>query len=259
MRGIHGKHRTERCASTLRLVLVLVLTFAPGMARAVVEPGLQAQGWRELPNPKKAENTFRQGPEGAIEVISNDSVSTLYKPVDVDVSQRPVLTWRWRVDEPAPATDLSAKGQDDCSLAVYVGFPYKAGQASFFERLKRPLVESWVGEDAPGRVLRYVFCGRHEQGEVVDSPHLGSAGFVRVLRPADSPPGEWFTEQVDLAADYRQAFGEEPPNPTQIAIQADTDDTQSTSRALVADLAFVSREAAAAGERRSGSGSSATQ
>jgi hypothetical protein len=46
---------------------------------------------------------------------------------------------------------------------------------------------------------------------------------------------------VDLAADYRQAFGEEPPDPVQIAIQADTDNTQSTSRALVADLNFVPR------------------
>jgi hypothetical protein len=46
---------------------------------------------------------------------------------------------------------------------------------------------------------------------------------------------------VDLAADYRQAFGEEPPNPAQIAIQADTDNTQSTSRASVAGLTFVPR------------------
>ena len=122
-----------------------------------------------------------------------------------------------------------------------MGFPYDPGQASFLDRLKRPLVEAWAGEDAPGRVLRYVFCGRHQPGEVVESPYLGSAGLMRVLRPASSPAGKWFTEQVDLAADYRLAFGEEPPDPTQIAIQADTDNTQSASRALVADLAFAPR------------------
>lgn len=260
MRDIDREHRAERCAAALRLALVLLLALAPDTAQADVDPRLQAQGWREVPNPRKAENTFRDGPEGAIEVISNNSVSTLYRPVDVNVRERPVLTWRWRVDEAAPATDLSVKGQDDCSLAVYVGFPYKPGQASFFERLKRPLVESWVGEDAPGRVLRYVFCGRHQRGEVVDSPYLGSAGFLRVLRPTNSPTGKWFTEHVDLAADYRQAFGEEPPNPTQIAIQADTDNTQSTSRALVAGLAFVPRGAATAeGDPRPGSGASATR
>jgi hypothetical protein len=232
--------------------LALVLALAPASAQAVVAPELESKGWREVPNPNKKENEFRAGADGVIEVISNGSVSTLYTPVEVDLDERPVLRWRWRVDEPAPATDLSVKGQDDCSLAVYVGFPFQPEQASFFDRLKRPLVESWVGEDAPGRVLRYVFCGRHEQGEVVESPYLGSAGRIEVLRPADSATGEWFEERVDLAADYRNAFGEEPPDPTQVAIQADTDNTHSTSRAAIADLAFVARDGADQGGSPSG-------
>jgi hypothetical protein len=240
MRDFFGGCRVEARAS-LCLALVALLTLAPGMAQAVIGPELRAEGWRELSNPNKAENAYRAGPDGAIEVVSKNSVSTLYRPVDANIRERPMLTWRWRVEEPAPATDLSVKGQDDCSLAVYVGFPYEAGQASFFERLKRPLVESWAGESAPGRVLRYVFCGRQQRGEVVESPYLGSAGFVRILRPADSPTDRWFAEEVDLAADYRQAFGEEPPNPAQIAVQADTDNTRSASRAFVADLAFAPR------------------
>ena len=240
MRDLLGEWRAAR-AARLCLALILLAAFAPRVAEATASAELQAQGWREIANPSKAENAYRASPEGAIEVVSNNSVSTLYKPVDANLEERPMLTWRWRVEEPAPATDLSVKGEDDCSLAVYVGFPYDPDQASFLDRLKRPLVESWAGENAPGRVLRYVFCGRHQPGEVVESPHFGSAGLIRVLRPADSPTGQWFTEQVDLAADYRLAFGEEPPDPTQIAIQADTDDTKSASRALVADLAFAPR------------------
>jgi hypothetical protein len=227
------------------LAALLLPFLLPASAQAIVGPGLEAAGWRELPNPNKPENTFSAGPDGAVEVVSQDSVSTLFKPVEVDLDERPILTWRWRVDEAAPATDLSAKGEDDCSLAVYVGFPYDPGEASLFERLKRPLVESLAGEDAPGRVLRYVFCGAHPQGATVESPYLGDAGMIKVLRPADSPTGEWLEERVDLAADYREAFEEAPPDPTQLAIQADTDNTDSTSRAQVADLAFVSREAAA--------------
>jgi hypothetical protein len=225
----------------LCLAALLSPTLLSTDAAAVIGPGLEAAGWRELPNPNKAENTFSAGPDGAVEVVSRDSVSTLFKPVEVDLDERPILTWRWRVDEAAPATDLSAKGEDDCSLAVYVGFPYDPARASFFERMKRPLVESLAGEEAPGRVLRYVFCGAHEQGTTVESPYLGDAGAIKVLRPADSPTGEWLAERVDVAADYRAAFGKAPPDPTQLAIQADTDNTDSTSRAAVADLAFASR------------------
>ncbi len=242
MRGWDSNCRGRSYGVAGRLALALFLALAPGTARAVIDPELEAAGWRELPNPNKAENAYALvGPEGAIEVRSENSVSTLYRPVEVDIRERPILTWRWRVDEPAPATDLSVKGEDDCSLAVYVGFPYQAEDASLVESMKRSMVESVAGEDAPGRVLRYVFCGRHQRGEVVASPHLGEAGFMRVLRPADRPTGEWFAEQVDLASDYREAFGEEPPNPSQLAIQADTDDTGSASRALVTDLTFIGR------------------
>jgi hypothetical protein len=254
----------ERCKKLMldgwgaALVLVPLLMLAPEIARAVIAPELEKEGWREIPNPNKKENVFGLTPEGAIEVISNDSISTLYQPVEVDIDERPILAWRWRVDEPAPATDLSVKGRDDCSLSVYAGFPFDPDKASFFERMKRPLVESWVGDEAPGRVLRYVFCGSHERDEVVESPYLGSAGVIKVLRPADSPTGAWFEERVDLAADYRAAFGEEPADPTQLAIQADSDNTHSKSRAYIADLTFAPREAAAAAARN-GPGSGATR
>ncbi len=231
----------DRRRRRLGPAFLLLLLVAPRPGQTAADAELQAQGWREIANPDKAENVYRAGPEGVIEVVSQNSVSTLYLPVEADLDARPMLTWRWRVEAPAPATDLSIKGQDDCSLAVYVGFPYDPDDASFLDSLKRPLVEAWAGENAPGRVLRYVFCGRHQQGEVVASPYLGDAGFMRVLQPASSPAGQWFTEQVDLAADYRQAFGEAPPDPTRIAIQADTDAAQSASRAFVADLAFAPR------------------
>ena len=51
-----------------------------------------------------------------------------------------------------------------------------------------------------------------------------------------------FAERVDIAQDYRESFGEDAPDPTQIAISADTDDTGSTSRGFVAALAFLGRD-----------------
>jgi hypothetical protein len=256
MHDSSARDRARWRAGLLALVLLLIL--APGMAEAVVTSELKAEGWRELSIPDKAENHFGLGQDGAIEVVSKDSASTLYKPVDVDLTKRPILRWRWRVDQAPPATDLSAKGEDDCALAVYVGFPYHPGQASFFELLKRPLIEAWAGENVPGRVLRYVFCGRRPRGAMFESPYLGANDMVKILRPASSPTGEWFEEQVDIAADYRKAFGEQPENPTQIAIEADTDNTHAASRAEVADLAFVPRSALAEANR-DGSGPSDTR
>lgn len=229
--------------AALRLILIFA---APAAAETIpTGPDLEAAGWRELGVSGKPGNRFVGHPDGVIEVLSSSSVSRLYRPIEVDLGATPTLTWRWRVDEPVPPTDLTRKGEDDTAITLYIGFPWDPGRASFTERLTRPLVEAYAGEDAPGRVLAYVFGGAHERGEVVASPHLGSAGFMRVLRPAHSPTGEWFEERVDLVADYREAFGEDPPNPVQIAISADTDDTRSTSRGFVADLAFVGSDEAA--------------
>ena len=246
MRSPHVAHRTHRCVTGL-LAIAVLLTWATPVPAATVPmgPDLAAAGWRELGVSGKPGNRFVGHPDGAIEVVSSSSVSRLYRPVEVDLAATPVLRWRWRVDEPVPPTDLTQKGEDDTALTLYVGFPWDPGRASFRERLTRPLVEAYAGEDAPGRVLAYVFGGDHPRGAWVASPHLRSAGAMRVLRPADSPTGEWFEEHVDIVADYRAAFGQDPPDPTQIAISADTDNTGSTSRGFVQDLAFVARGEAA--------------
>jgi hypothetical protein len=245
---MHTACRAYRSATRLLAIAVPLLTLAPPAPAATIPmgPDLAAAGWRELEVKGKPGNRFLGHPDGSIEVISSSSVSRLYRPIEVDLDATPVLRWRWRVDEPVPPTDLTQKGEDDTALTIYVGFPWDPGEASFTERLTRPLVEAFAGEDAPGRVLAYVFGGEQSRGEVVASPHLRSAGAMRVLRPADTTTGEWFEERVDLVEDYREAFGEDPPDPTQIAISADTDDTGSTSRGFVKDLAFVGRDEAAA-------------
>jgi hypothetical protein len=222
--------------------LLLLASLDAFAAPAVTIPGgpdLKAAGWRELEVSGKKANRFVGQPDSSIEVISSSSVSRLYRTLQVDLKVMPELTWQWRVDEPVPPTDLTRKGEDDTALTIYVGFPWDPDRASFTERLKRPLVEALAGEDAPGRVLAYVFGGKQRRGEVVESPHLGSAGFMRVLRPADSPTGQWFEERVDLAKDYRQGFDEAPSNPVQLAISADTDNTSSSSRGFVKGFTFL--------------------
>ena len=248
MTSPHSVRRACRRAAWFLVALAPLQTSAAPAPTATIPfgPDLAAAGWREFEVKGKPANRFIGHPDGSIEVVSSSSVSRLYRPIEVDLDATPVLTWQWRVDQPVPPTDLTQKGEDDTALTLYVGFPWDPGEASFTERLTRPLVEAYAGEDAPGRVLAYVWGGDHPRGEWVESPHLRSAGAMRVLRPADSPTGQWFEERVDVVQDYREAFGEDPPDPTQVAISADTDDTGSISRGFVKDLAFVGRDEKAA-------------
>ncbi|MEM7023631.1 MAG: DUF3047 domain-containing protein [Pseudomonadota bacterium] len=233
--------RHNRDMARLSFILLLVL---PALVLAqAVDPRLERDGWRPMLFDRKPPNVFRATPDRGVEVISEGGVSLLQRPVSVDLETTPILAWRWRVDQAVPATDLSVRGEDDRSLAIYVTFPFEPGKATWFERMGRGVVEAIAGSDAPGRLLAYVWGGAHELGAMVESPYYGDAGKLVILRPAGTPNGSWRMERVDLQADYRAAFGSDPPNPTHLAIAADSDDTGSTARGWVEGLQFLPHEA----------------
>lgn len=221
------------------LVGLAILISLPALAG--VDEALLADGWSEVLFDGKTPNRFEAHEEGGVEISSEGTVSLLQRPLLVDLLRNPVLTWRWRVDQAAPPTDLGIKGGDDRSLAVYIAFPFQPEEASFTERMKRSIVESFVGAEAPGRVLVYVWGGEGKRGDHVPSPYLGKAGMTTILRPAASETGVWQDESIDIAEDYRASFGSEPPAPISIAIGADSDDTMSKIQAVITGLTFIDR------------------
>ncbi len=210
-------------------------------ALAGVDEALLAEGWSEVVFDGKMPNRFAPDDSGGVAVFSEGTVSLLQRPLSVDLQQNPVLTWRWRVDQAAPPTDLAVKGGDDRSLAVYVAFPFQPEEASLMERTKRAIVENLAGKKVPGRVLVYVWGGAGERHDHVPNPYLGEAGMTTILRPAGSETGVWQDESIDVAEDYRDSFASEPPDPISIAIGADSDDTMSRIRAVITDLTFIER------------------
>lgn len=220
------------------VAVVLVISLAHGVGAAALDPALVARGFEHVTFDGKTPNRFTLTPDGAIVVESEQAVSLIQRAVEVDIRQTPILTWRWRVDQGVPPSDLTNKGGDDRSLAVYVTFPFRPGEATWLERMKRRMVEALAGGAAPGRVICYVFGGEGARGEIQPNPWFGDAGATVILRPASSARAEWFEERVDLAADYRRVFGGPPDDPTHLAISADGDDTGSRVRAVIDGLSF---------------------
>ncbi|MGI9506410.1 MAG: DUF3047 domain-containing protein [Geminicoccaceae bacterium] len=164
------------------------LMLSASLAAAEVQSSLSDLGWNEITFSNKMPNRFVALDDGGIEVSSDHGVSLLKKPVMVDLTKEPTLSWRWRVATSAPATDLSIRGDDDRSLAVYVAFPFVPEEAGFFERLERRVVERTMGKDTPWRVLAYVWGGLGERGDQVASPHMGDAAVMTILRPPAAQP-----------------------------------------------------------------------
>jgi Protein of unknown function (DUF3047) len=223
-------------------LLVLCVLAAAGAAAAApveaIDDALQKTGWTLFSDSRWAPAHFRLRPDGAIEARSDNSTSLIWKKVDKGDAQKVRLAWEWRVDEMMPPTDITMKGGDDRPLALHVWFMKPRDQLSFLERLHADFVELWVGLPVHGRLLTYVWGGRGKTGDAMENPHVGDGSWMIVLRSGDARTGVWLAESRDLVADYRAAFGEDPPDRGIIALAADSEDTQTRSRAALRRLRF---------------------
>ena len=161
-------------------------------------------------------------------LVSDGSVSLLYRAVPEAFRAVSSASWRWQVSTSVPPTDLAVKGGDDRNLALYFVFLPDAAA----ERLKGQSVTRLLSNDAV-RVLVYVWGGDHARGAFLDSPYLGPRGKTVVLRPAGT--GDT-SEQIDLARDYRRAFGGDVTSLVGLAVSGDSDDTDSRIVAGISGL-----------------------
>lgn len=214
-------------------VLLLTGITAAGTAK---ESGLDIpSGWKILKIPGKAATEFRAAPDGTIEVSASESVGFLYRELTKSTTPVTRLSWRWRVDQTSPSTDLSIKGKDDRPLAIHICFDTADAPRSRWSLLDQ--VGKWT-RTSPlrGKVLTYVWGGTHDRGDRIENPYFKSKGQIIILRSGDSPTGRWFTESIDIAADFEKAFGYSPPMVRLIAISADMDDKRGMSMGKIADL-----------------------
>ncbi|WP_425040626.1 DUF3047 domain-containing protein [Primorskyibacter sp. S187A] len=160
-------------------------------------------------------------------VSSDGTVSVIWRPVDAGLRQAKRASWNWAVQEGVAPTDLTRKGGDDRNLALYFVFLDPQSADNLSRTSARKLLRN-----PNTRALVYVWGGDHARGDLLRSPY--SAGLrTKIMRT--NAQGS-FSENVDLAADYRRAFDGEAGVLVGLAITADSDDTKGRIRATLSDL-----------------------
>lgn len=221
--------------------VAMAAAFSLASQSAFVAPDLIGRGWEEITFDGKQPNRFSSCGARCIEIRTDSSVSMIGRAVSVDLSETPLLDWEWRIDAPVVQSDLTVKGADDRAVALYVTFPYDPDSASFSERLLRPIVEMARGDDAPSRVISYIWGGFGESGQVLESPFFGSVNAMIIGRNQTAPVGQWVGETIDVVADHQRIFGSEPMTAAHILLSADSDDTGVSNRAYVRNIQFRAR------------------
>lgn len=193
---------------------------------AAAGPVSFSSGWSEQRLSLFSSNDYSFGNQ--LSMTSNGSVSIAYARVPTSDWQASAASWAWTVDTSVPATDLRQKGGDDRNLSIYFVFlPDDRAEAMQNAGIRELLADSSV------RVLLYTWGGNHSRGAAFPSPYLPGQGMNIALRQAGTGS---FSENVNLAQDYANAFGGQPGSLVGLAVSGDSDDTSSRISAAIGNM-----------------------
>lgn len=207
--------------------VLLSLPVALAASFAAAGPISLSSGWNEQRLQLFNSNTYSFG--NSLGIASDGGVSLAWKRTGRGDWGARSASWSWRVDQSVPATDLRRKGGDDRNISIYFVFLPEADAAQMEGANIRQL-----NANPNVRILQYVWGGNHGRGSVFESPYAPGQGANVMLRQAGTGS---HSENVNLAADFRTAFGTDPQALVGIAVSADSDDTNSSVRGAISNLA----------------------
>jgi hypothetical protein len=133
--------------------------------------------------------------------------------VDVDPSQMPYLTWRWKVAQLPAGADFRHMSTDDQAAQVLVAF-------------------------ADRRILSYIWDSTAPKGSEQSASNLLLHVFAVVCESGASQANHWLGESRNVAADYARAYGKPAPRVRGLRIQINSQHTGTIAESYFGEVAF---------------------
>lgn len=179
----------------------------------------------------------RDGDAVVLRADAEASMAALAHPLKLDVRAHPVIEWRWKILNLLTKSNIATKEGDDYPARVYVLFDYDIRKLPFSVRAKIRLARLY-GADVPLAALCYVWDGKAAAGTSVWSVYTDRVRVI-VAESGGTNLGKWVTIRRDVGADFRAAFGEDPPAISGVVLGTDTDNTGESATAFYGDIRFV--------------------
>ena len=239
----------SRAFAALLLAVAGSLSCAANAAEApVLAPFSAAAPGASLPAPWKLTtlpgirrhtrySLVRDGDAVVLRANAEASMAGVAHPLKLDVRAHPVIEWRWKILNLLTKSDIATKGGDDYPARVYVLFDYDIRKLPFSVRARIRMARLY-GADIPLAALCYVWDGKAAAGTSVWSAYTDRVRVI-VAESGGANLGKWVTIRRDVAADFRAAFGEEPPAISGVVLATDTDNTGESATAFYGDIRFT--------------------
>ncbi|MEW6687890.1 MAG: DUF3047 domain-containing protein [Pseudomonadota bacterium] len=171
---------------------------------------------------------------------ANASTSGMVRALRVDPRAHPLLAWRWKVMRLVAKSDMASKAGDDFPARLYVTFDLDPATLDLGTRMKLAFARAVWGGRVPLAALCYVWDARLPVDTMAPNAYTDRVRMV-VAESGAARLGRWVTLERDVAADYRRAFGAEPPIVNGVIVAADTDNTGETAESYFGDIEFRPR------------------
>jgi len=153
---------------------------------------------------------------------SRASASGLLKNTRVDLREYPFLNWSWRIENRLGELDEQGKSGDDYAARIYV----VVSRGWLFWKTK---------------AINYVWANTSPKGHIWPNAFAGKNAMMMALRSAEDEIATWQFEKRNIAADFKELFGEEIQTIDAVALMTDTDNGKGEVTAFYGDIYFSTR------------------
>ncbi len=167
-----------------------------------------------------------------VKAKSSSSASAMIWDGEFDVYDYPMIRWRWKVSNVYIKGNALEKAGDDYPMRIYVMFKYDPNDPHVKGKFKYGLAKLLYGEYPPYASLNYIWANREHHQRFIPNPFAKETMMIP-LQAGSGLAGQWLEEERNILADYREAFGEDPPAKAGLAFMNDSDNTGESSESWI--------------------------
>ncbi len=198
-------------------------------------------GWKPLTFQKIPKHTLysvvQDEERNVVKAVSKASSSGMTREIRIDPKAYPIIEWQWKVTNVLEKGDVTSKEGDDYPAWIYITFEYDSGRVGLLEKAKFEAIRFFYGQYPPIGAINYIWESKAPVGTMVPNPFTDRVKMIVVESGAENL-NTWVGQQRNIYEDYKQAFGEEPPMISGVAIMTDTDNTGEAATAYYGDIVF---------------------
>jgi hypothetical protein len=159
-----------------------------------------------------------------VKAVADAAAFGLIRKIAIDPREYPIVQWRWKVANILKKGNVYQKERDHYPARIYIVFEYDSGRLGFDEKVKYEMARMLYGEYPPLATINYIWCSNAQLGLVAPNPYTDRSIMV-VVQSGKKDLNTWADEERSICEDYRNAFKDEPPMISGVAIMTDTDNT----------------------------------